>query len=159
SAVNSREEFAVLLAALWPRETKVSREKLEQSFLEGVARRVGGELRVLPGPEMKIQEQISANRYVGIGIQIKKNEAEQRAQVVNPIRGGAARAAGMKADDIILKVDGKDTKDVSISGVVDWIRNEEGTKVTVEVKQPGASEARTYTMTRAVVPFESLTGF
>jgi carboxyl-terminal processing protease len=74
------------------------------------------------------------------------------------MRRGAARQAGIKADDIILQVNGKDTKGVAVPKVVEWLRDEEGTKVTLTVKQPGPAEPRTYTLTRAVVPFDSLAG-
>jgi len=42
---------------------------------------------------------------------------------------------------------------------VDMIRNEEGTTVSLVVKQPGSAESRTYKMKRAVVPFDSLDGW
>jgi C-terminal peptidase prc len=159
AAIKTPEEFAALLRPLWPQDGKTTRDALEEAFLKGVARRAGGELRVLPTEELKIQEEFSANRYVGTGIQIKMNEQENRVQIVAAIRRGPARRAGVKNDDILLKVNDKDTKGASVRTVVEWVRGEEGTPVTFVVKQPGAAETRTYTMKRGVVPFESVVGW
>jgi C-terminal peptidase prc len=157
-AVKTREEFSALLISLWPQDKNISRERLQTAFLEGVSRRVGGELRVLPKMEMKIQEEISGNRYIGTGIQIKMNQEEDRVQIMTAMRRGPARRAGVKTNDILLQVNGKDTKGVSVRTVVEWVRGEEGTPVTFVVKQPGANETRTCKMTRGIVPFESVVG-
>jgi C-terminal peptidase prc len=159
AAIQTRDEFVTFLRPLWPSNDIVKREAVEEAFLKGVARRAGGELRVLPGQEMKIQEEISGNRYVGTGIQIKMNEQENRVQIVAAIRRGPARRAGVKNDDILLKVNDKDTKGAAVGTVVEWVRGEEGTPITFVVKQPGSTETRTYTMKRGIVPFESLIGW
>jgi C-terminal peptidase prc len=158
TAVRTREEFAGLLRSLWPQDGKASREKLEEAFLKGVSDCVGGELRVIPPLDQKIQDEISGNRYVGTGIQIKMNEEENRVQILAALRHGPARKVGVKNNDILLRVDDKDTKGASVRTVVEWVRGEEGTPITFVVKQPGAAETRTYTMKRGVVPFESVTG-
>jgi C-terminal peptidase prc len=159
AAVKTSQEFADLLRPLWPDDPKFTRAEREEAFLKGVSRSIGGDIRLLPGPEMKIQEQISANRYVGIGIQIGLNPNEQRAQVLVAMRRGAARAAGIKASDMIIEVDGKDTHNISIQKVVEWVRGEEGTTVTLTVRRPEEAQTRTYKMKRAIVPFDSLAGW
>jgi C-terminal peptidase prc len=159
AAVKTSQEFADLLRPLWPEDPKFTRAERAEAFLKGVAQSIGGDIRLLPGQEMKIQEQLSGNRYVGIGIQIGMNPKEKRAQILVAMRRGTARAAGIKANDLIMQVDGKDTQDVSIQKVVEWSRGEEGTTVTFAVKQPGEAETRTYKMKRAIVPFDSLAGW
>lgn len=160
AAVQSAAQLAGFLNGLWPKGADVPpRQNFEASFLAAVLARIPGEAKVVPTPDQKIAEQISGNRYVGIGIQIGVNKEEDRPQVQVAMRRGAARAAGIKAGDLILQVDGKDTKGVPLPKIVDWLRAEEGTTVTLLVRQPGAAEPRTYKMTRAVVPFDSLAGY
>jgi carboxyl-terminal processing protease len=159
AAVQTQQQFATLLREVWPTAADAPpRPKLEAALLDALLARVPGEARVVPIPEMKVAEQISGNRYVGIGIQIRIDDKEKRPQIVVAMRNGAARKAGIKANDLFLTVDGKDTKDVPLRQVVDWLRGDEGTKVTVTVRQPKGNETRTYTMTRAKVPFETLAG-
>jgi C-terminal peptidase prc len=160
AAVQTVEDFAALLRHAWPAaDNSPPPDKLEAAFLEGLSARVAGEVHLLGSKdELKIQEQISNNRYVGTGIQIAHNKEADRAQIIVPIRRGTARRAGIKMNDIIEQVDGKDTKGQSIKTIVDWIRGEEGTSVTLVVRQPDAKEARTYTLKREVVPFDTVHG-
>lgn len=158
AAVQTREEFANLLQQLWPADAKIARAELESAFLVGVSKRVGGELRVIPPLRMMVEDQISGNRYVGIGIQIGKDLSLDRPKIVVAMRNGPARKAGIKANDLFLSVDGKDTKGASLTEIINWLRGDEGTTVTIVAKQPDAAESRTYKLTRAVVPFDSLAG-
>src|SRR5262249_21668070 len=156
--VGTKEEFAALLKSVWPADTKAERETLETAFLDGVAKVVGGDLRVIPFREMKIQEQISANRYIGIGIQIKMHDTEKLPQILNPFRRGPAYRAGVKPNDLIEQVNGKDVKGLTIPQVVELLRDEEGTTVSLTVRQPDSKESRTYKMTRVPIPFDTFVG-
>jgi C-terminal peptidase prc len=158
AAVETKEQFTALLKALWPTESKATREALEEAFISGVAKDVGGDLRVIPFQEMKVAEQVSANRYIGIGIQIKMHDTEKLPQILNPFRRGPAYRAGIKPNDLIVQVNDKEVKGLTIAQVVDLIRDEEGTSVRVTVRQPGSTETRTYTMTRAPIPFDTIVG-
>src|SRR5262249_51229317 len=72
---------------------------------------------------------------------------------------GPARQAGAKPGDIIVSVDGKDTKGVPLPKVIDWIRGDEGEPVTLAVRQPKETETRTLKMIRAKVPFDTVLGY
>jgi carboxyl-terminal processing protease len=65
----------------------------------------------------------------------------------------------VKAQDLIVRVDGKDTHGIPLMKVVDWLRGEEGTTVEIEVRQPKDDKGRTYTITRAPVPFDTIFGY
>jgi C-terminal peptidase prc len=160
--VASAEQLAALIQLVWPKSEVLSRDKAEKALLDGVLASIPGKPRLAAPPdakEQKQQEMISGNRYVGIGIILKTDDKEKRPQVGSAILRGAARRAGMKAGDFIVTVDGKDTHAIPLAQVVDWLRGEEGSKVTVTVRQAGETEIRTYTMTRAKVPFEHVFGY
>jgi carboxyl-terminal processing protease len=107
-----------------------------------------------------VSQQVRDNRYVGIGIQITGNEKEQYPQIVLPFRRGAAHTAGARPGDLMVEIDGRDTKGVlDMDTVTGWLRGEEGTPVTVVVRQPGADVTRTLKMVRAVIPLESVLGY
>jgi carboxyl-terminal processing protease len=59
---------------------------------------------------------------------------------------------------LIEQVNGKVIKGLTIPQVVDLLRDEEGTSVTLTVRQPDAKESRTYKMTRVPVPFDTIVG-
>lgn len=61
--------------------------------------------------------------------------------VVTPLDGSPAKKAGIRPRDIILSVDGEDiTKEDNLYDVVDKIRGEAGTVVTLEVLHKGDTE-------------------
>jgi C-terminal peptidase prc len=163
AAVASEDQLRTLLRDLWPKEgpaRAATAGKLESAVLEGVFASIPGKPHLLTATEVKRMDAIAGNRYVGIGIQIAAHKSEQLPQITLPIRGGVAHRAGVQPGDLLLKVDGKSTEGmVNLEQVVALLQGEEGTPVTIVVRQPGSTEERTVRMTRAVIPFDSLFGF
>lgn len=162
AAVTTEAQLAALFRDLWPRgagrgETD---DKMTSAAFGGFLDGIPGRPFVLPEPQVRVNEQLRGNRYVGIGVQIAGNETEQFPQIVTPFRRGAARTAGVKPGDLLTEVDGKSMKGVlDMDKVVTALRGEEGTAVTIAVRQPGSADARTYKLVRAVIPFESVLGY
>ncbi|WP_373531464.1 S41 family peptidase [Vampirovibrio sp.] len=69
----------------------------------------------------------------GIGIQIGLRE--DKLVVIAPIDETPADKAGLKANDEILEIDGKNTKGISVKDAADLIRGEKGTKVRLLIKR------------------------
>ncbi|HMC89163.1 MAG TPA: S41 family peptidase [Gemmataceae bacterium] len=160
--VANQKQLTALVLEVWPRDDKniASREKdLAVTLLRGVLQKVPGKPPLLPPEYLRISEQLSGNRYVGIGIQITMHKGENYTQIVVPFRRGTARKAGAKPGDLIVEVDGKNTHKVEVKKVVDWLRGAEGTTVTVVVRQPGAKETRTLRMKREITPFDTVLGY
>jgi carboxyl-terminal processing protease len=109
--------------------------------------------------EVKIDEQVRGNRYVGIGVQIRLNPGEKRAMLVTPFRGSPAHRAGLKPRDLLLEIDGKSTEGEALGPLVQRLRGAEGTTVTLVVRQPEEKESRRVKLTRSVVPFENVQGY
>jgi carboxyl-terminal processing protease len=93
-------------------------------------------------------EQTEGNRYVGIHIALGTNDQEKRPSIFEVIEGGPADRAGVKKDDLIDQIDGVDTKGMKLREAVDRLRGQEGTDVTIQVRQPKTTKPRTYTITR-----------
>ncbi len=93
-----------------------------------------------------------ASSFAGIGVEIAKKDDAFR--VVTPIEGSPAAAAGMRPNDLIVRVDDSDLKDKTLEQVVQLIRGLPGTQVTVRVLRSGAPlELR---LTRRVVRLNSV---
>ncbi len=75
-------------------------------------------------------------RFGGVGIQISK-EPGQPLRVVTPLPESPAVDAGIKAGDLIVAVEGKDTKDHDIDKLVKMISGPKGTRVTLTIKREG----------------------
>jgi carboxyl-terminal processing protease len=150
STVATPEQLSGLLAETWPSKPgkEMTTERLEEALLEGMLRDVPGGGGLMTAKEQRVREQLQGNRYVGIHIQVRYDEKEGRTIVAGIIPGGPADRAGMMVEDRIEAVDGVKTDGMKIAQVIDRLRGEDGTEVTVTVRQSKDKEARTLTMAR-----------
>ena len=75
--------------------------------------------------------------------------------VVAPIEGTPAEKAGIKSGDRIVRIDAKETKDLSLDESVNMIRGPEGTQVTLSIRR-GTNDLRDYTLTRANIQIKTV---
>ncbi len=158
--LETREQLTALLREVWPRGADQMRiEALQAAVMDGLLATLPGSGVFLPPDQVKALEAGSANRYVGIGIQLRIHPDLKLPQIVTPVGKGPARKGGIEPDDLILEVDGKSTRDVPLGKVVEWLRGDEGTSFTMVVRAPDAEKSRTLKFTRTVVPFDSVVGY
>ncbi len=107
-----------------------------------------------------------AGSFAGVGVHIEFDEASN-VRVVSPLEGTPAYRAGVKADDIISKVDGKAVYGLALDGVVDLITGRAGTPVNVTVERKvtpeGGGEAvkveKEFALQRARIEVPSVKGW
>lgn len=71
-----------------------------------------------------------------------------------PIKDTPAQKAGLRVNDVILKVDGNETKGVTLAEVVSQIRGEKGSKVTLEIQR--GEESFEVELIRDTIPIETV---
>ncbi|MBR8826910.1 MAG: PDZ domain-containing protein [Gomphosphaeria aponina SAG 52.96 = DSM 107014] len=91
----------------------------------------------------------TAGELTGVGIQITKDEETNKLIVIAPIEESPAFTAGILAQDILTKIDGKSTDGMEINDAVNLIRGKPGTVVTLTI-QRGEKEID-YPLTRAKI--------
>ena len=79
----------------------------------------------------------TSGQLTGVGIQIAKDEESDKLIVISPIEDTPASAAGILAQDLIVKIDGKDTTGMDVNDAVQLIRGERGTEVTLTIERNG----------------------
>lgn len=99
-----------------------------------------------------------AGEFSGIGAELSLNE-ENQVEVVSPLDGSPAKAAGVLSGDVIVKVDGKSTVGWDLPTAVKTIRGETGTKVTLSVVHDGESEIKDIVITRNIIEIDSVTAW
>ncbi len=92
----------------------------------------------------------TGGEYVGVGVQVSQN-IDTKVITVVKVFDGPALEAGILAEDIITKVGGVDVSTMEIDAVVDLIKGEEGTEVTITVYRGSDSQEHEYTMPRQKV--------
>ena len=71
--------------------------------------------------------------YYGVGAYVSLDSATNLAKISGIIEGTPAEEADLRTDDIIYKVDGESTFQMSLSDVVSRVKGDEGTKVTLSI--------------------------
>ncbi len=96
-------------------------------------------------------------KFYGVGIRISREDG--RLTVESPLPGTPAYRAGIQADDVIAKVDGKDTSAWSLNKAVRHITGPEGTIVTLGIERRGQPELIEYDIRRAEIEIKSILGW
>lgn len=88
--------------------------------------------------------------YVGVGVQVSQ-DIETKVITVTKVFDGPAKEAGIQNEDVLTKVNGEDITTQDINAVVDKIKGEEGTEVTVTVYRASDKKEHDFTMKRRKV--------
>ncbi|MEL6439397.1 MAG: carboxyl-terminal processing protease CtpC [Cyanobacteria bacterium J06621_8] len=79
----------------------------------------------------------TSGELTGVGIQIAKDEETDQLLVIAPIEDTPAFAAGIIAQDVIIKIDDQDTLGMDVNDAVKLIRGERGTQVKLTIERNG----------------------
>ena len=132
----------------------VDYEKMLYGAIKGMAQSVDDPYTVYldPNESKEFLEEIDGS-FSGIGIEVGiKNKA---LVVISPLSGTPADKAGLRAKDKILKIDDKETTDMTIDEAVKRIRGSQGTEVKLIV-QRGDEEPKEVKIKRDIIKVESV---
>ncbi len=101
--------------------------------------------------EMKKVKESTQGIYYGIGAYVGFDQQTQYCKLTGIIKGTPAEEAGLKAEDIIVEVDGKDVQGMTTNDVVALIKGEENTDVILTIFRRGESDYLKITVTRRKV--------
>jgi carboxyl-terminal processing protease len=87
--------------------------------------------------------------FEGVGMEVVTQNGI--LTVVTPLKGSPAERAGVQAGDIILKINGKDTTNLSTEEAVQIIRGPKGSEVTLSIYHKGAKAPQDVKVTRDVI--------
>lgn len=111
-------------------------EKMLEGAIKGYVAGLGDEYAEYYTPEEMANELDEAmGNYVGIGIYMVVNNTDGTITVAEPMEGSPAEAAGIKANDVITKVNDEEVTKDNVSSMSNKIKGEEGTKVKLEIQR------------------------
>ena len=90
--------------------------------------------------------------FVGIGVVVAYNE--EYNTIIEVYKGSPAKKAGLKKNDVIIKVDGEDVKGVYGDAIAKKIRGIEGTIVDITVKR--GEEEIDFSVVRGTIEIQSV---
>lgn len=92
--------------------------------------------------------------YGGIGAYV--NTISGLFSITRPIYSGPAFKAGLRSDDVIVKVDGWETFGQPQQSVIERLKGKPGTAVKLEVSRAGWKEPREFVITRKTIEIPSV---
>ncbi len=134
---------------------KVTGQKLYYGALQGLVGSVEDPYSVFFEPKVseKFENEISGS-FEGIGAEI--GIRNNRLTIISPLADSPAEKSGLKGGDIIIAIDGKDTKDLSLGNAVQNIRGERGTKVQLTIYRESEGRERKIDVMRDKVALHSV---
>ncbi len=101
--------------------------------------------------EMQVE---TKGRFGGVGIEITMKEGI--LTVISPIEDTPAFRGGIKAEDVIVKIDGELTKGMTIMEAVKKMRGKKGTKVVLSIARNSEKELLDFSIIRDIIKIRSV---
>ncbi len=132
------------------------REELTDDAIRAILEDLDPHSVYIPADELKKMNEPLEGKFEGIGIQF--NIFRDTIMVTRPIPGGPSEKLGIRTGDRIVTIDGENVASTGITNtdVMDKLRGDKGTKVTVEIyrrREPGLLE---FEITRDKIPLYSV---
>lgn len=131
-------------------------QKMYYGAIQGMVAALGDPYTVfLPPESQKSAKEELGGSFDGVGMQLGFNK-DKRLVVIAPLKDTPADKAGIKPGDLILKIDNKDSTNLSLPDAVNLIRGTKGTKVTIDFYHDGDDKPISVTMTRDTIIVNSV---
>ena len=96
----------------------------------------------------------TTGEFGGLGIEVGTEDG--LIKVISPIDDTPAQKAGIKAGDLIIKLDDTPVKGISLNDAVKRMRGKPGTTIKLTIIRTGAEKPLEFTLTRAVIQMASV---
>jgi len=135
--------------------SKLASENITRGAIEGIIAALDDpHMSYISAKDMDIVKSNFEGSFEGIGAVVSIRE--DKLTIVSPIKGTPAEAAGIRAGDVILEINGESTEGMSVDIAVGKIRGAAGTVVSLLVLHEDAAEPVVIEITRAVVEMDSV---
>ncbi|HIA12614.1 MAG TPA: S41 family peptidase [Flavobacteriales bacterium] len=128
--------------------------QLIESGIDGMLESLDPYTTFIPESEMEDHRFAITGQYGGIGSLIRKRG--NQVLVAEPYEGFPAEKAGLRAGDIILKVDGKEINGKNTSEVSKVLKGQPGTVVKLLIKREGREKPFEAVITREEIKIKSV---
>ena len=139
-------------------KAKLDPVKMLNGAIEGLTQSLGDPYTIyLPPTQNTDFKDGLAGQFSGIGAELSSKD--KKIIVVAPLADSPAQRAGLKAGDLILKVDGESIIGWALSTAVGKIRGPKGTSVILAVLRKDSEDPLDIEIVRDVITVKSITGW
>lgn len=127
----------------------ISLNQLINGAIDGMISEIDSYSNYMTSGEYEDMQEDFEGEFGGIGIQITIRDG--KLTIVSPISNTPGERAGLMAGDVIAKINGMETADMSQERAVDLMRGEPGTEVTLSIDRDGEEELIEVEIIRAII--------
>ena len=133
----------------------LDQDEIMQAAIEGMLRTLDSYSQFYDEEGLRQLRQDTTGKFAGLGITVAIKD--QYPVVIAPIEGTPADRAGLLSGDLIVGIEGRDTRGMNIEEVVDALRGDPGTQVRIKVShKAGKTTSREVTITREIIKIKSV---
>lgn len=134
----------------------ISDEKLMQAAIRGMLSNLDPHSEYLDRVQMETLSEETNGIYAGLGIEVAGDEGVLR--VIAPFDGTPAQRAGIRAGDVIIRIDGKPVVAAEVNGAIDQLRGKPGTEVVLSIIREGLTKPIDVRLQREIIHIASVSG-
>ncbi|MDO9042364.1 MAG: S41 family peptidase [Desulfocapsaceae bacterium] len=155
STYQQLETFANVLSILQENYVDdINSKKVMEGAISGMLLSLDPHSSYLKPEDFKELQEETEGSFSGIGIEITIEEGI--LTVVAPIEETPAARVGLKAKDMIIKIDGEPTQNMNSLDAIKKLRGIAGTKVILAIHREGWEDLKDFTLTRENIPLHSV---
>ncbi len=132
----------------------VSEVKLINNAIKGMVSSLDPHSSYMTKSEYKELKIMTTGKFGGLGMVVTMKDGV--LTIVSPIEDTPAYKAGIKAGDIIIKINGESTIGMTLDQAVKKLRGKQGTKVKLTILREGATKPIELVITRAIIHVKSV---
>jgi carboxyl-terminal processing protease len=135
----------------------IQREVIISEFADGAFAELDPFSSMIWPADLEEFNKTTQGEFSGVGIQIQSDE-DGSLKVVSPLEDSPAYKAGIKAGDVITKIEGKNAKGITLNQAVKTITGPSGTHVKLTVRSPD-NTTKEYDLVRQTIRVASIKGW
>jgi len=135
---------------------KVDSHARVESAIQGMLRTLDPHSNYLDRDSYTEMKDEQRGKFYGLGIQITKRGPDKPLTIIAPIDGTPASRAGLQAGDIIYKIEGEETINLTVQQAVRKLKGDKGTRVSITIQRPGEEAPFDVSLLRDEIPTHSI---
>jgi len=134
---------------------EIDNQKLLYGAISGMTKSLGDPYTDFFDPsQAKAFQQDLLGSFEGIGVEV--GIKKEQLTIIAPLSGTPGELAGLKAGDVIVKINNTSAADMAIDQAVSIIRGKKGTPVTLTIFRDGWNATKDFTIIRDTIKINSV---
>lgn len=133
---------------------KVDEKTLMDNAINGMITKLDPHSAYLNKEDVRDLQTTVSGEFVGIGVELTTDRG--LLKVVSPIEGSPAEKAGLKPEDLIIKINNHLVQDMSLNEAINQIKGKPNTTLSLTVLRKNNDKPKTIKVTREVVKVKAV---